>query len=335
MAAGVVGVAPGVANATLAGAMRRPARATSARGASRVPILGFQEEGDPTEAIARSAAGLNSVGVDGVALTGRGELSPINGDELRQLETARAYHLPGVLLVTNYSDRINDFSERLAHRTLDSREAIRRVVKQLRADVDAYGWNGVMLDIESLRPRDSAGLVALVHELRVALPPSVAVSLTLSNNTSTGGFAHEGYDIEALARTHAQLVLMAYDLHGPWENTPGPIGPLGWAARGVRVLRAVAPASQIWLGVAAYGYGWRRRHHYVYSDSRAAQLAKARGAKARWDASAGEWTAKLPGGATIWWSDARSLRVHMALARRLHLAGVAVWSLGESDPIDP
>jgi spore germination protein YaaH len=47
----------------------------------------------------------------------------------------------------------------------------------------------------------------------------------------------------------------------------------------------------------------------------------------------GEWTAHLPDGSTLWWSDARSYRRRADLARQWRLHGLAVWNLQESDPI--
>jgi spore germination protein len=49
----------------------------------------------------------------------------------------------------------------------------------------------------------------------------------------------------------------------------------------------------------------------------------------------GEWTAHLPDGSTVWWSDARSYAVRARLAASLHLHGLAVWSLGLSDVLAP
>jgi spore germination protein YaaH len=50
-------------------------------------------------------------------------------------------------------------------------------------------------------------------------------------------------------------------------------------------------------------------------------------------ARVGEWTAQLRDGSTVWWSDARSFAIRVAMARADGLHGVAVWSLGLSDPL--
>ena len=98
------------------------------------------------------------------------------------------------------------------------------------------------------------------------------------------------------------------------------------------VLRAV-PRAKVTLGVAGYGYAWRPHSNYQLSDARARALVTADRATSRFDAAVGEWTATLSDGSTLWWSDARSYQLRATLARELRLRGLAVWSLGLSDPI--
>jgi spore germination protein YaaH len=131
----------------------------------------------------------------------------------------------------------------------------------------------------------------------------------------------------------SQIVLMAYDQHGPWEKTPGPVGATSWVTRGVRALESSVPAARVDLGVAGYGYVWGPGGRQQLSDAGARALVAKQGGHARWVASVGEWTATLPSGAVVWWSDTRTLALREALAARLGLHGLAVWSLGLSDPI--
>lgn len=61
--------------------------------------------------------------------------------------------------------------------------AIAAVVAALAREVRADGWDGIMLDIEALGPRDRAGLTRFVAGLRATLPRAVTVGVTLSNHT--------------------------------------------------------------------------------------------------------------------------------------------------------
>jgi spore germination protein YaaH len=70
------------------------------------------------------------------------------------------------------------------------------------------------------------------------------------------------------------------------------------------------------------------------SDEEARDRVGDAGGSARWDSTAAEQTATLADGAVLWWSDSRSLDTRVQLAHGLGLAGVAVWSLDLSDPVE-
>ena len=302
--------------------------------AARLAVTGFQVAGDPAWLIDRSAAAMTTVGVAGDALApGGGGVLDAGGPALAELAQAHADRLRAELLVNNFSDRIGNFSEPLAHRLLSSRVKIDRVTGQLGAIVRSEGWDGICVDLESLTPRDSQGLTRFLVALRQALPRAASLSIAISNGTSTGDFAANGYDLEAIGRVVSRAILMAYDEHGPWEKTPGPVGELSWQRIGLNVVLGFIPASKVDLGVAGYGYGWRRHSTVMLSDAEARSLVQADRATAVWDSMAGEWTARLHDGSVLWWSDARSYTLRVALARAYGLHGLAVWSLGLSDPL--
>jgi spore germination protein len=272
------------------------------------------------------------VGVDGVDLTGPGQVSVPDQWALRQLARAKANGLQGVFLVDNWSEKANGFSERLAYQTLANPSAVGVLAQSLASDVQTEGWNGVSLDLEALRTRDASGLDALVADLRTDLPAGSSLTVCLSATTSLAGYQAMGFDLQTLAANATQLILMTYDDHGPWERTPGPIGPLRWQRASLATIEKVVPASEIYLGAANYAYAWLPQHRYGLSVSQARQTARHWHARPRWVRSAGEWRARHAH-STLWWSDARSLRVRLRMAEGLGVHGVAIWSLGSGDPI--
>lgn len=76
---------------------------------------------------------------------------------------------------------------------------------------------------------------------------------------------------------------MTYNDHGPWEITPGPIGPLRWQRASVAALERVIQADEIFLGVANYGYAWRPHANDNLTVAQARKLARTR---ARWNVAA-------------------------------------------------
>jgi spore germination protein YaaH len=306
----------------------------SAPASPRLEVTGYQEESSPAGDIARSAPALTTVGVDGVNLTSSGQaVTTPDAAAVHQLAAAHARQLPAILLIGNWSNAVGDFSEPLAHRMLSKPVAIARVVSTLAHVVSQQGWDGISVDLESLRTRDRTGLTSFVRSLRAALPAQASLAIDIQNNGSAAAFAANGYDLGAIGAAVDELVLMGYDQHGTWENTPGPVGALSWQRRGLRIILRSVPAAKLTLGVAGYGYAWRPHANVMLSDAGARALVAHDHGSARYDRTVGEWTAKLHDGTTLWWSDARSFARRVSLVRAEHLRGLAVWSLGLSDPL--
>ena len=122
--------------------------------------------------------------------------------------------------------------------------------------------------------------------------------------------------------------------HGPTWSGPGPVGSRRWQAAALAAVATQVPVGKIDLGVAGYGYTWP-----TTGTGRTVTVAQARrlvardGATARWRTGPGEWTARLSDGTRLWWSDRRSYRLRVDLARQRGLHGLAVWRLGSADTL--
>ncbi|MDO9380802.1 MAG: glycosyl hydrolase family 18 protein [Nocardioidaceae bacterium] len=297
--------------------------------APRLEVTGYAVPGDAA-AVTRDAAALTTVGVDGVNVSASGRQVGRPDAAARALrDRAHREGLRAELLVGNYSERLGDFDPVAAHRLLAAPANRRRVAARLAATVRG-GWDGVQVDLESMGQGDRRGLTAFVAELRRRLPRGATLSMAVTASTTARDYRRGGYDLPALARRLDRVVLMAYDQHGPTWSGAGPVGGLPWVRRTLRTLLRQVPARQVDLGVAGYGYTWPTgRDGAAVSDRRARQVAR----HPRWDARQGEWTGTLAGGGRVWWSDARSWRVRRDLAAEHRLHGMALWSLGLSDPL--
>ena len=301
-------------------------------------VTGYAEDGTRGSVVAREAHALTTVGVDGVTLNRDGaSITRVDGG-VRDLEAAAHHHgLRAELLVSNYDDAIGDFSPQIGSRLLRDPAHRRAVAAELVALVDRQGWDGVTVDLESLRAEDGPGLTAFVGLLARSLPAGGSVSVDVMASTTTAGYRATGYQLADLATRADVLALMAYDRHGPTWSQPGPIGPLGWQRATLAALLDQVPADQVDLGVAGYGYTWPAAPHR--HEGRQVTVAGARrivaedGAQARWVPRAGEWTATLHDGTVIWWSDARSWSRRVTMAEEARLHGLALWRIGSADPL--
>ncbi|SDD00477.1 glycosyl hydrolase family 18 protein [Nocardioides lianchengensis] len=310
------------------------APATAVR-ASEPEVTGYALPDLPHRVLERNAPGLTTLTVVGASITadGRRAVRP-PADSVRLGRKARREGLRTELLVSNYSDRIGDFDTRAAGRLLRSPANVRRVARQLASYVEAGGWDGVNLDLEALRPQDGPGLVRLAAALQRRMPAARTVSVDVSAKGSVREYRRSGYRLGALGRAVDLVQLMAYDQHGPTWSGPGPIGALTWQRRTLGALLTQVPAAKVDLGVAGYGYTWPRRGTGgPVTVARARELVRRDGARATWDARAGEWRARLDDGTALRWSDRRSLRLRRALARGQGLHGLAIWRIGSADTV--
>jgi spore germination protein YaaH len=299
-------------------------------GSGGIAVEAYAEPGDGAGARVAAAAGRSAtVGIDGVTVTedGAGLDEPPPGTAALA-RTAAEHGAAPELLVSNYSEAVGDFSPAIGTALLSDPDHRERVAARLAALAAEQHMTGVQIDLESLRGRDRAGLVAFAAALERAvhdeLGDDAEVSMAVMASTDAAGFRDTGYDLRALARHVDRFVLMTYDQHGPWSGA-GTVGALPWAERVVSTAEhAGVPADRIDLGIAGYGYVWGGRGDAQVTPAAARRAA---GSAARWSDRTGEWSATLDDGRELHWSDARSYRARVALAQDLGLHGVAFWSL--------
>jgi spore germination protein len=292
-------------------------------------VMGYALEGSATAAsITRDGDFLDTIGVDGVSLTARGGVTALSSQAAGLRRAANRAGRPPVLLLSNFNNRIGDFDEPRAHRMLVSPRKRTAVARELARR--AAGFRGVQIDLESLRHRDAAGLVAFTRAVRRALPKGRTVSMAFMASRNARGYAARGYNLTALARLLDVAALMTYDQHGPWSG-PGPIGALPWVKAELRYFVTRVPRRKVDLGAAAYGYQWGGGA----SELTVPQARSLGGSRATWNATYGEWHATLANGRRIWWDDARSVDLRRQLAADQHLHGLAIWQIGSSGRLQP
>ena len=282
----------------------------------------------------RDTHAITTIGIDGVVVSPTGDsVSKLPKNATRLVAAAHARGLTAELLVTNPDTRTNDFSPKIAAALLKNPEHRTAVITELVAQVAAAGFDGVQIGFESLSLNDCAGRVAFTTQLHESLGAPTSVSMAVTTESSPGRYLGAGYDFARLTPFLSQVVLTAYDQHGPTWSKPGPVGGLPWATTALTALVAAGvPSSRIDLGVAGYGYSWPGNG----SDGKQLSVDDSRilaGDLARWDSTEAEWTATLPDDTVVWWSDSRSLAQRKALALSRNLRGLAVWELSLTDPL--
>ncbi|GAB0493235.1 hypothetical protein MMPV_004510 [Pyropia vietnamensis] len=206
------------------------------------------------------------------------------------------------------------------------------------------------------RPEDRVNLVALAQELRAAFDASPGSRLGLTIAIPAWTDYSGSYNLRALARHVDWFNLMSYDLAGGGSVTGAHTGMTPIRAAVSRMRAAGVPASQIVLGIAAYGRTW------TLADGRACAVAGGRsctatglGRPGKCSAEAGflsdreiaaassagygggVTTGTIDGAAwTIFGGDqyvshdtAATVNIKDAFAREARLRGTMVWSVDQ------
>lgn len=306
--------------------------------AARLSVTGYASvTTTSTKTLNLQAPGISTVGLDGLDVTASGAaVSAPTASALALEAQAHRDRLRAELLVSNYDTAAGTFSPAIAAKLLGSSSNRSTVAAALARTIVSHGFDGITVDLESLSAADAGGLVSFLGALRHDLPAKKTVSVDVSAATTLSGYVSQGYDLKAIGAVVNDVVLMAYDEHGPW-STPGPIGGLPWQKESLAVLLTQVPADKVQLGVAGYGYTWPAgsavHQGASVSDAQARKLVASSGATAQWSTTQGEWTATLPNGTVLWWSDVRSYLLRQSIARADHLAGLAIWQLSSIDQL--
>ncbi|HEV3352048.1 MAG TPA: glycosyltransferase [Acidimicrobiales bacterium] len=280
---------------------------------------------DSWAGVDRDAGRLSALAATGIALgrhPGSIDVSPASDALVR----AHVHGAVGLAVVSNYDG--SNFDGGRAAAMIRDAAARRRFVSAVTGEVARRGWDGVVLDFESLPSSVRSAYPELLHDLDQALGQrTLAVAVP-----ATGGTDLRGYDVRALGSIADRVVWMAYDQHDP-TGPSGPVAGMPWVQASLAQAEAAVPRQKLLLGVAGYGYAWTAPGHGAdLTVAQAQTLAAAPAATAHWDDLQQEWSARTADGRQLWYEDARAVAARAQLAASDGLAGIAMWRVGSEDP---
>jgi spore germination protein len=293
---------------------------------SKFQIVAFYENpssGAPgsSSSFVKNVRAITTVSPRWFSMTGSGAVTDIGFDPTTA-SFAKSHHVLLVPLVTNAGSSM-----------LTSASVRSTAAANLAAIVRRDHLNGVNIDFELLPPSERAGLTDFVAILRHDLGPKPVLAVSVFPLVGMPASVNGAYDYAGLAKNANYLVIMAYDHHyngGP----PGPVAPYSWVVSNVDAALRQVPAPKLVLAIGMYGYDWVGTNGATVSDAQAEALAAAHGVKPTYVAGESQNTFQYTSGGTthvVWYMGDRSAKARMDLARSRHLAGLALWRLGDED----
>lgn len=204
-------------------------------------------------------------------------------------------------------------------------------VTQILQVLDAYGYDGVNIDLENVWPADRAALsefVGAVSDAVHARGKTLSIAVPATTHDVPENLWAGAFDLPTLGRLCDAVIVMTYDQHWP-TSLPGPVAALPWVEDVVRYTAGEVGRHKLLLGLAFYGYDWPRRGRGVGVSMREAMnRAAQRKATIQWDDEARVPYFKTKS-RTVYFENARSIEHKLELAARYGLGGVAIWRLGQ------
>jgi spore germination protein YaaH len=261
-------------------------------------------------------------------------------------ELARSLRVDGVRVVPTVTE---SWSAKAAARILNDPDRRAAHVRALVALVRSGGYGGLDLDYEQMAvttrrvraDRVRAGFTALIERLcprlrRLGRRCTVTVMARTDDAKRIWRrrLAVWVYDYGRIAAAADRMRIMVYAEHGPRE-APGPIATTGWTREILDYALATAPPRKLELALPLFGYDWASdgATSVLWTEADARRRARGRpyGFARAYGAPYFQYRA---GGVrhTVWYEDARSTALKVALARKAGVASIGFWYVGHEDP---
>jgi spore germination protein YaaH len=219
------------------------------------------------------------------------------------------------------------FHPRTVRRLARDRASLARAAAAVARHAEAMRYDGLVLDLEALEPRDRAALLRVVREFtRAAHARGVRQVIVAVPATDTAS-----YPAKPLLAAADLILPMLYDQH--WAGgEPGPIADPAWVREALALRVREAGAANVVAALPTYGYRWiRGRPTENVSFSEAQRIATTQGTSLTRDAATQTLRARRDPW-ELWVTDATLLAALMHEVRMLGVSRIALWRLGQEDP---
>jgi cellulose synthase/poly-beta-1,6-N-acetylglucosamine synthase-like glycosyltransferase/peptidoglycan/xylan/chitin deacetylase (PgdA/CDA1 family)/spore germination protein YaaH len=253
------------------------------------------------------------------------------------LHLNRVYNKPVIVSISNYvnKDNVNGFFDTEdIYRIIKSKKLrttfINSIINQLN-NYKKYNFQGVNLDFDNIKDRNTPEYVEFEKELYAALHP---LHFLVTQNVSPDD---EQFDLEMLQHYNDFLFIMAIDQHSDGSNA-GDLSNQHWVEQILDDVCTKIPSQKVILTIAAGGYDWAENtigHAIGYQQ--AISTAQQNNSKIIFDPASANLHFNYIGqdddlNHTIYFTDAATNFNIIRMADDWATGGVALWRLGAEDP---
>jgi spore germination protein YaaH len=223
---------------------------------------------------------------------------------------------------------------------LNEPKAREKMITQLAALCETYGYQGIQIDFEGAPPAErkpfTAFITALAERLHAQGDKLSTIVTAKYYNIMSGRAAM--YDDAALSVVSDYIFVLDWGIH--WTTSaPGSIDEYAWFKRVAEYTATMPNLSKFMLGMPMYGIDWageggRSNPGKPLEFSEITALDSELGVAPEWEEAAQSPHFSYVDGSgvthQVWYTDERSIGARATLARSLGL-GVGLWRLGSED----
>lgn len=289
-----------------------------------------QQANDAMESLMSAAEGVNVIAPTWFMLTdndGNYESLADHG----YVDKAHGMGLQVWAVLDNFNKGENVQSEILFAKT----SVRKKLIESLMNDVEAYGLDGINLDIETIKEEAGPHYVQFIRELSVSCRKE-GVILSVDNTVPAAYSSF--YNRAEQGRVADYVIIMAYDEHYAGGEA-GSVASLGYVKKGIEDTLEIVPKEKFITGIPFYTRLWKEEGGETTATSMGIAAAKnwvqENGMALDWKEELGQYYGELQAENVtyrLWMEEEQSVSRKTDLIWENDLAGVACWKLGFETP---
>jgi cellulose synthase/poly-beta-1,6-N-acetylglucosamine synthase-like glycosyltransferase/peptidoglycan/xylan/chitin deacetylase (PgdA/CDA1 family)/spore germination protein YaaH len=245
----------------------------------------------------------------------------------------RRYNKPIIISLTNYINVNNTtgyLDSKDVVRIVNNKKARTTLINDIVAKLTKYNFQGVNIELDDIKDRNSPGYIAFEKELYETLHPQKFI---VTQNVVADD---EAYNVELLQKYNDYLFVFAVDQHNEGSN-PGDISHQHWVEEILDRVCAKIPSSKVILTIAGGGVDWgENRQGTAVGYQQAVSTAQENHSKVIFDPQSANlhytYTAQDSVKHTVYFTDAATNFNIIRMADDWATGGVALWRIGVEDP---
>lgn len=283
--------------------------------------------------ILKGTTGLNVIAPTWYRLADReGNISSLA--DAAYVEEAHSRGLQVWGLIDNFDKTVSTFE------VLSSTMARTNLIRNLVAEAEKYGLDGINIDFESLSTSTGVHFIQFLKELSVQCRNH---GLVLSVDNYVPAPYNEFYDLRTQGEVVDYVIIMAYDEHYSGSPEAGSVSSINFVKEAVNNTLAKMPRERIIMGVPFYTRLWKETENGLSSEALTMAGAKSvlvqNDVSPSWDEETAQNYVEYEKDGIVykmWMEDEDSLSRKLQIISEANVAGVAAWRLGyESSEIWP